>query len=84
MQIVSLEKKKKKKKISSAEIHIQHAKHSVLGPEVAVCMKCQSLFSRKKKEKNIWKCRLLKLLPSLLSINPCPAEPGYALPLQTM
>ena len=30
-------------------------------------MKCQSLFSRKK-EKNISKCRLLKVLPSMQSV----------------
>ena len=43
-------------------------------------MKCQILFSRK----NISKCCLLKFLPSMQSVNPCPAEPQYALPLQTV
>ena len=33
-----------------------------------ICMKCQILFSRKSK-KNISKCRLLKILPRVLSVN---------------
>ena len=33
-----------------------------------ICIKCQSLFSGKNK-KNISKCRLLKFLPSILSVN---------------
>ena len=33
-------------------------------------MKCQILFSRgKKKEKNVSECRVLKFLPSMLSVN---------------
>ena len=46
-------------------------------------MKCQILFSRKNK-KSISKCCLLKSLPSMPSVNPSPAEPGYSLPLQTV
>ena len=33
-----------------------------------ICMKCQSLFSGKNK-RNTWKWRLLKLLPSMLSVT---------------
>ena len=33
-----------------------------------ICMKCQSLFSGKNK-RNAWKWRLLKLLPSMLSVT---------------
>ena len=48
--------------------------------------KHKSFFSRKNK-KVVSKCRLLLFLPSMLSvsyINPCPAEPGYTRPLQTV
>ena len=37
-----------------------------------------------KDKKNISKCCLLKILPRVLSINTGPAEPAYALPLQTV
>ena len=46
-------------------------------------MKCQILFFKKNK-KIISKCCLLKFLPSMQSVNPCPAEPGYTLHLQTV
>ena len=39
-----------------------------LSPQETICMKCQILFSRKDK-KNISKCRLLKFLPSIQSVN---------------
>ena len=45
--------------------------------------KCESLFSWKKK-KTISKRPPLKLLSSLLNINPGPAGLQYALPLQTV
>ena len=38
-----------------------------LSPMETTCMKCQSLFSGQNK-KNISKCRLLKFLPSMLSV----------------
>ena len=34
-----------------------------------ICMKCQNLFSGKKKKKNILKCFLLKFLPRKLCFN---------------
>ena len=43
-------------------------------------MECQILFS----DKNISKCCLMKFLPSMLNVNPNPAEPGYVLSLQTV
>ena len=62
-------------------------------------MKCQNLSSGKNK-KTISVCFLLKILPSFLlkilpsmlrvniivniPVNPCPAEPVYTLPLQTV
>ena len=33
-------------------------------------MKCHNLFSGKKNKKNISICRLLKILPSVLTVNP--------------
>ena len=39
-----------------------------LFPKETICIKCQTLFSRKNK-KNILKCCLLKILPSTLSVN---------------
>ena len=42
-----------------------------LSPKETICMKCQHLFSGKNK-KNILKCRLLKLLSSMLSEVPGP------------
>ena len=43
-----------------------------LSPKKTICMEYQNLFSGKYK-KNIAKCRLLKLLPSMLSVNLCRA-----------
>ena len=42
-----------------------------LSPSEAICMKCQIQFSgeNKKNVLNISKCRLLKILPSMLSIK---------------
>ena len=34
-----------------------------------ICMKCQNLFSGKKKKNNISVCRLLKILPRMLSVK---------------
>ena len=49
-----------------------------------IYIKCQNLFSGKI-TKNISVCDgLLKILPRGLSVNPSPAEPRYALPLQTV
>ena len=39
-----------------------------LSPKETICMKCQTLFSGENK-KNISKCRLLKFVPSMLSIE---------------
>ena len=39
-----------------------------LSPEETICMQCQILFSGKNK-KNISKCRLLKILPRVLSVK---------------
>ena len=39
-----------------------------LSPKETICMKCQILFSGKNK-KNISKCRLLKILPRVLSVK---------------
>ena len=39
-----------------------------LSPMETICMKCQNLFSGKNK-KNISKCRLLKILPRVLSVK---------------
>ena len=41
-------------------------------PQEAICLKCQSLFSGKNK-KNTSNCRLLKFLPSMLSVNSTPS-----------
>ena len=46
--------------------------------------KCQDLFSMKFEKKKIIECRLLQILLGILRVNPCPAEPGYTLPLQTV
>ena len=40
-----------------------------MSPMDTSCMKSKSIFSREKKKKNYFECRLLKLLPSMLSIN---------------
>ena len=41
-----------------------------LSPLETICMKCQILFSREKKRKNISKCCLLKILPRVPNVNP--------------
>ena len=46
-------------------------------------MKCQILFSRKNKKNDI-SLSSAEFAHSLVSINPCPAEPRYTLPLQTV
>ena len=38
-------------------------------PKEKICMKCQILFFVKNKEKNISECCLLKILPSMLSVE---------------
>ena len=48
----------------------------VSDPEVGV-------FSRKNKE-NITDLSSTESAHSVVSVNPCPAEPGYTLPLQTV
>ena len=40
-----------------------------LTPKETIFMKCQILFSRKKNEKNILKCNLLKFLPITESVR---------------
>ena len=40
----------------------------MMSPQETVCIKCQSLFAGKNK-KNISKCHLLELLPSIVSAN---------------
>ena len=40
-----------------------------LSPMETICMQCQILFPGKKNKKNISKCRLLKFLPRVLSVN---------------
>ena len=48
-------------------------------------MKGQSLFSgEKKNKKNIFKLSSAEFVKRVLKANPCPAEPGYTLPLQTV
>ena len=61
-----------------------------LFPKEIICMNFQFVFSDKIKE-NFIKCRLLITKTCLFHIdplkshfNPCPAEPGYILPLQTV
>ena len=36
------------------------------------------------KKENYWKMSSAEILPIMESINPCPAEPRYTLPLQTV
>ena len=40
-----------------------------LSPKETICMKFQSLFSGKKNQKNMPKCRLLTFLPRVLGVN---------------
>ena len=47
------------------------------------CMQCQILFSGKKVRKISSICHLPNL-PSVVNVNPSPANPGYVLPLQTV
>ena len=45
--------------------------------------KCHILFSRKNK-KNVISLLSAEFAHSMVNVNPCPAEPGYAMPLQTV
>ena len=50
-----------------------------------ICMKRKILFSGKKKNKwIIINLSSVGLAQSMVKVNPGPAEPGYALPLQTV
>ena len=46
-------------------------------------MKYQILFSKKNK-KNVMNLSSAESADSMVSVNPCPAEPRYTLPLQTV
>ena len=56
-----------------------------LSPQEIICMKCLSLFSRKNKKK-IYIISLLsaELAQRVANVDLGPAEPGYALLLQTV
>ena len=50
-----------------------------MSPLETICLTCQILFSRKIKQ-NI-SLLSAEFAHSIVSVNPCPAEPGYTLPL---
>ena len=53
-----------------------------LSPVVTICMECQILFSGK--NKNIISLSFAEFSQRGVKVNPCPAEPGYTLTLQTV
>ena len=48
-----------------------------------ICMEYQGLFSGKNK-KNIINLSSAEFVHRVVKVNPCPAEPGYTLSLQTV